>query len=37
MKIYKKTCWRLEVKALKNGEEKNRNLKVRNEGEEKIN
>jgi hypothetical protein len=27
----------LEVKALKNGEEKNRNLKVRNEGEEKMN
>jgi len=25
------------VKALKNGEEKNENLKVRNEGEEKMN
>jgi hypothetical protein len=25
------------VKALKNGEEKNRNLKVRNKGEEKMN
>jgi len=25
------------VKALKNGEEKNQKLKVRNEGEEKIN
>jgi len=33
----KKTCYRLEVKALKNGEEKNQNLKVRNEGEEKMN
>ena len=37
MKIYKKTCQRLKVKALKNGEEKNQNLKVRNEGEEKMN
>jgi hypothetical protein len=27
----------LEVKALKNGEEKNQILKVRNEGEEKMN
>jgi len=27
----------MEVKALKNGEEKNQKLKVRNEGEEKIN
>jgi hypothetical protein len=27
----------LEVKALKNGEEKNQKLKVRNEGEEKMN
>jgi len=37
MKMMKKTCYRLEVKALKNGEEKNQNLKVRNEGEEKMN
>ena len=37
MKMMKKTYQRLEVKALKNGEEKNQKLKVRNEGEEKMN
>jgi hypothetical protein len=37
MKMMKKTCYILEVKALKNGEEKNQILNVRNEGEEKMN
>ena len=37
MKIHKKTCQRLQVKALKNGEEKKLKFKVKNGGEEKMN
>jgi len=35
MKIHKKTCYRLQVKALKNGEEKNQNLRWKTEEKKK--